>query len=387
MEIEQEITISCSTAGRARSINDFVRRLPALDTFWSPTGSDLQAAARGRAEVLGQVYALRTVPDLRADAGGQRDQLAADRCRPPCARRPDSGGRRAFGEGRDGGVFLDQDAWTSSTTCARPTRRASPAGVHHRALPRPGTSWTLLAEKATCRQPQRRGRHAVPAAPPPGPGGGDDDLGRGSAGAGYGEDYRPRTDLVAWAERDLPAGTLLTAEKRASPQDRACRRPHGAGRLGDDTPIARLAANHRLQRPVAAGSPIRCADVAVDPKSVLLRLRQRQDAMFRSSSHGREIQDPSRRRAREPARRRGAHSTPDAARRGAEPGPRHDHRGAACLPGAHQRGTDRGAAGRIAYLREAIKSLASEGLVENVPSRRQMCSASASRICARSWTC
>ena len=54
-----------------------------------------------------------------------------------------------------------------------------------------------------------------------------------------------------------------------------------AAPLGDEAPVPfYLAANRTLVRDVAAGQPIRLADIAIDAASELLALRRIQDAHF-----------------------------------------------------------------------------------------------------------
>ncbi|KGJ05425.1 Predicted homoserine dehydrogenase, contains C-terminal SAF domain [Paracoccus halophilus] len=91
---------------------------------------------------------------------------------------------------------------------------------------------------------------------------------------------RPVIDLTAHADRDLIAGTLLTAEGHHHTIAHVSARMTPAMALSDDTPIPYyLAANRRLIRNVPAGRAITCADVELDERSELLRLRHAQDAV------------------------------------------------------------------------------------------------------------
>ncbi|CAM3505610.1 flagellar biosynthesis protein FlgA [Paracoccus nototheniae] len=91
---------------------------------------------------------------------------------------------------------------------------------------------------------------------------------------------RPVIDLTAFADADLPAGTVLTARGHHHSIDHVSGRMTPAAALSDDAPIPYyLAAGRPLLRDVRAGQPILCADVALDEASELLRLRRMQDAV------------------------------------------------------------------------------------------------------------
>ncbi len=100
-------------------------------------------------------------------------------------------------------------------------------------------------------------------------------------GVSSGADHpQPVIDLTAHADRDLSAGTILTAEGHHHTISGVSGRMTPAAALAEDTAIPYyLAANRRLIRDVRAGQPIRCADVELDARSELLRLRQAQDAV------------------------------------------------------------------------------------------------------------
>ncbi|MBX4871509.1 flagellar biosynthesis protein FlgA [Rhizobium bangladeshense] len=94
-------------------------------------------------------------------------------------------------------------------------------------------------------------------------------------------DPKPRLDLIAIAEQDLPAGTLLSATGHHHAIQ------HVGSTLVPAAPLANdgaapyyIAANRRLIRPVHHGEPVRIGDLELDPSSHLLRLRRQQDAIF-----------------------------------------------------------------------------------------------------------
>ncbi|GAB1582684.1 NAD(P)H-dependent oxidoreductase [Phyllobacterium phragmitis] len=91
---------------------------------------------------------------------------------------------------------------------------------------------------------------------------------------------RPRFDIVAIADADLEAGTLLSASghHHAIENVSAALVPAGPLEAGRPAPFY-LAANRRLLRPAKAGSAIRLGDLAMED-SRLLDLRRQQDALF-----------------------------------------------------------------------------------------------------------
>ncbi|ANF56209.1 NAD(P)H-dependent oxidoreductase [Halotalea alkalilenta] len=92
---------------------------------------------------------------------------------------------------------------------------------------------------------------------------------------------KPRFDLVGIAERDLPAGTALTAHGHHHTIDHLRPALVPAAALAEEAPLPfYLAATGRLRRAVAAGEPIRGGDVELDETSMLWRLRHQQDARF-----------------------------------------------------------------------------------------------------------
>ncbi|WP_018897851.1 flagellar protein FlgA [Rhizobium sp. 2MFCol3.1] len=92
---------------------------------------------------------------------------------------------------------------------------------------------------------------------------------------------KPVIDLVAHADADIAAGTVLTASGHHHSIVNVSARMVPAGKLGDDTPVPfYLAANRKLKNAVKAGQPILCGDVEFDEASELLTLRRLQDKAF-----------------------------------------------------------------------------------------------------------
>ncbi|CAN7669753.1 flagellar biosynthesis protein FlgA [Phyllobacterium sp. LjRoot231] len=91
---------------------------------------------------------------------------------------------------------------------------------------------------------------------------------------------QPRFDLVAIADADLDAGTLLTAAGHHHAIENVSSALVPGRPLEAELPAPfYLIANRRLVRPVKAGSAIRLNDIAVED-SRLLELRRRQDMHF-----------------------------------------------------------------------------------------------------------
>ncbi|WP_430249423.1 NAD(P)H-dependent oxidoreductase [Neorhizobium sp. DAR64860/K0K1] len=92
---------------------------------------------------------------------------------------------------------------------------------------------------------------------------------------------RPVIDLVAHADADIEAGTVLTASGHHHSIVNVSARMIPAGPLSDDRAVPfYLAANRTLKRAVKAGQPILCGDVELDETSALLELRREQDKAF-----------------------------------------------------------------------------------------------------------
>jgi len=95
------------------------------------------------------------------------------------------------------------------------------------------------------------------------------------------QEPRHHADLVAHADADLPAGTVLTMGGHHHSIDNVSARMVPAGPLGPETAVPfYLAAGQRLVRPVTKDTPIRLADVGIDETSELWTLRKQQDASF-----------------------------------------------------------------------------------------------------------
>lgn len=91
----------------------------------------------------------------------------------------------------------------------------------------------------------------------------------------------PRLDLVAVAEADLAAGTLLSAVGHHHTIAGVGSALQPAGRLSADRAAPYyLVADRRLARPVAAGQTIRLGDIDMPETSELLALRRYQDEAF-----------------------------------------------------------------------------------------------------------
>ena len=88
-------------------------------------------------------------------------------------------------------------------------------------------------------------------------------------------------DLVAHADRDLPAGHRLAMGGHHHSIEGVSARMMPAGALDGDSPAPfYLASNCRLARDVAAGELIRMRHLEIPQDSVLARLRESQDARF-----------------------------------------------------------------------------------------------------------
>lgn len=92
---------------------------------------------------------------------------------------------------------------------------------------------------------------------------------------------KPIVDLVAYADQDLPAGTVLTASGHHHSIVGVSGRLVGAFpmTLEDAAPFY-IVANRRLKRSVSRGSPILLGDVELDDASELLSARVEQDGYF-----------------------------------------------------------------------------------------------------------
>jgi predicted homoserine dehydrogenase-like protein len=99
------------------------------------------------------------------------------------------------------------------------------------------------------------------------------------------ESPKPHLDLIAVADADLKAGTVMTASGHHHSIENVSSALVPAAPLAPDTPVSfYLAANRTLARDVAKGRPILLADIAVDEGSALLALRRKQDSIFFSEA-------------------------------------------------------------------------------------------------------
>lgn len=90
-----------------------------------------------------------------------------------------------------------------------------------------------------------------------------------------------RFDLIARAEVDLPAGTILAASGHHHRIEGVSGLVVPARRLAPDAPAPfYMAANRKLLRPVKRGETILLADIEIDERSEMLALRQMQDVHF-----------------------------------------------------------------------------------------------------------
>lgn len=263
--------------------NEVSRPLPALADVWDIGQRDLKAVSGARERLIGGQFPLRAVPDLCeltlvANATG----FIPDRVdfHAPVARIPEVAG--LFAERADGGLMGGTGRLDVFHHLRAPDEASFAGGVFIVVKCRDKTSWDMLAKKG----------HAVSAS-------GETAMlylprhilgleaatsildAAGLGRSGYGDDYRPRIDLVAVAARDLAAGTVLTASGHHHTIDgvRAEMRPAAALAAGEPAPFY-LVADRPLARAVKAGEPIRLGDVAMDEKSRLFGLRLRQDQLF-----------------------------------------------------------------------------------------------------------
>lgn len=108
--------------------------------------------------------------------------------------------------------------------------------------------------------------------------------------SGYGDDYRPRQDLVAVAQRDLPVGTVLHMGGHHHNIDGVGAEMRPAAPLASERPAPfYLIADRKLVRPVKAGDAIKLGDVTIEESSILLQTRRKQDAIFTESAVERAV--------------------------------------------------------------------------------------------------
>ncbi|MGO4665600.1 SAF domain-containing protein [Bosea sp. 2RAB26] len=270
----------------AVTCNGVTHSLPELREHWLPGSRSIVGNAAERARILGSAFPLRAVPDLCemtlvANATGLGPDTPGFHA--PPARIPEIAD--LFAERRQGGL----SAGTRRVDVFHHLRLAEEAsfagGVFIVVRCEDDATWDMLAGKGhvvsrtakTAMLYLPRHLLGIEAATSILDAAG---LGR----SGYGEDYRPRWDLVAVAERDLPAGTVLTMGGHHHSIDSVGAEMRPAAALADDRPAPfYLVANRKLVRPVAAGAAIKLGDVEIDQGSVLLQTRRRQDEIFAES--------------------------------------------------------------------------------------------------------
>jgi predicted homoserine dehydrogenase-like protein len=99
-----------------------------------------------------------------------------------------------------------------------------------------------------------------------------------------GMEPRPHYDLVARAERNLPAGGILEMGGHHHTIDGASAELHPAAPLGGGNPAPfYLAANARLSRDVAKGAVVTADDIDLSHAPELTALRRVQDEVFFSA--------------------------------------------------------------------------------------------------------
>lgn len=263
--------------------NGVTRSLPALREHWLPGSRSIVANAAERARILGEAFPLRAVPDLCemtlvANALGFSADAAGFHA--PPARIPELAD--LFAQRSEGGLM----SGTRRIDVFHHLRLAEEAsfagGVFIVVRSDNAETWEMLAGKGHV--VSRTGRTAALYLP-------RHLLGvevatsildaAGLGRSGYGEDYRPRQDLVAVAQRDLPAGTVLKMGGHHHSIDGIGAEVRPAAPLAADRPAPfYLVADRPLVRAVKAGEAIRLGDVEIAGDSGLLAMRQRQDKLF-----------------------------------------------------------------------------------------------------------
>lgn len=266
--------------------NGVTASLPELREHWLPGRRSAVATAAERARILAQAFPLRAVPDLcEMTLVANATDLFADvpGFHAPPARIPEIAD--LFAEREGGGLLGGTRRIDVFHHLRLPEEASFAGGVFIVVRCERDETWEMLAGKGhvvshsagTAMLYLPRHLLGVEAATSILDAAG---LGR----SGYGEDYRPRQDLVAVAQRDLPAGTVLTMGGHHHSIDGVGAEVRPAAALAGDRPAPfYLVADRRLTRAVKAGEAIRLGDVAIAEDSALLAMRQRQDALFANS--------------------------------------------------------------------------------------------------------
>lgn len=263
--------------------NGVTKHLPELSVHWLPGERPIAAVAAERARILGAVFPLRAVPDLcEMTLVANAADLVADRAgfHAPPARIPEIADLLTA---RAQGGLLSGTRRIDVFHHLRLAEEASFAGgVFVVVRCENAETWDMLAGKGHILSRDHKTamlylpRHllgvevATSILDTAG-------LGR----SGYGDDYRPRQDLVAVAMRDLAAGTVLTMGGHHHSIADVAAEVRPAAALAADRPAPfYLVADRKLVRDVRAGEAIRLGDVEIPSDSLLLATRRRQDALF-----------------------------------------------------------------------------------------------------------
>ena len=263
--------------------NGVTHALPALREHWLPGSRSIVANAAERARILGEAFPLRAVPDLCemtlvANALGFSADAAGFHA--PPARIPEIAD--LFAERGEGGLLTGTRRIDVFHHLRLPEEASFAGGVFIVVRCDNAETWEMLAGKGHV--VSRSGRAAALYLP-------RHLLGvevatsildaAGLGRSGYGEDYRPRQDLVAVAQRDLAAGTALVMGGHHHSIDGVGAEIRPAAPLAAERPAPfYLVANRTLVRNVRAGDAIRLGDVEIPGDSGLLAMRHRQDALF-----------------------------------------------------------------------------------------------------------
>lgn len=267
--------------------NGVTRSLPALREHWLPGSRSIVATAAERARILGEAFPLRAVPDLcemTLVANALDFSADATGFHAPPTRVPELAD--LFAERAEGGLM----GGTRRIDVFHHLRLAEEAsfagGVFIVVRCDNDETWEMLAGKGHV--VSRSGKTAALYLP-------RHLLGvevatsildaAGLGRSGYGDDYQPRQDLVAVAQRGLAAGTVLTMGGHHHSIENVGAEVRPAMPLAAERPAPfYLVANRTLVRPVKAGDAIRLGDVAIPENSGLLAMRRRQDALFFAGS-------------------------------------------------------------------------------------------------------
>lgn len=269
--------------------NGATKCLPELSAHWLPSERSVKAVAAERARILGEAFPLRAVPDLcEMTLVANATDLTADRAgfHAPPARIPEIAD--LFTAQAQGGLL----SGTRRIDVFHHLRLAEEAsfagGVFVVVRCENAETWEMLAGKGHVLS--RDGKTAMLYLP-------RHLLGvevatsildaAGLGRSGFGDDYRPRQDLVAVAMRDLAAGTVLTMGGHHHSIADVAAEIRPAAALAEECPAPfYLVADRKLVRDVKAGEAVRLGDVEIPSDSLLLATRRRQDALFAADLAG-----------------------------------------------------------------------------------------------------